>query len=553
MDFLVLFKKTQGTLRVDGRSLKWYRGAGASASAPDYEIPYQKIKSQAQTPAGSGKILLKLTISESNGSEGNQVLHFASEADRERVKTVIAEQIIKLGQGAPPLTVGSSSSSPQSQSTSLTRDEIESRIALLKANKDLAKLHKELVGGKLINEEEFWESRKQELLNQTWQTKQKRGASSILVNIQASGNEDTNVTYTVTPELIYSIFVQYPAVREAYEQNVPDKIPQSEFWKRYFTSQYFHRTRTAGATTSGQAPGAEGDDLFAKYDYADQDDAAPIPKKLKIGPSTPLLDLSTTAENVPETFGNEPDVTMRAGRQTAAMKLIRSFNRHSEIVVKNKRSEILSKDRSTVEAEPAKLQMNAEKFDELLLKETELEDLEIPEEPPRIPLQIKDPSKYFESQSSGNSTAHNGSSNGAYARQELRKLVSSWRPNLPAVAPSSKHSHEIVRQLNSSARKRKMKVVTSTNASFDSQFAELHAYACELLRHLWSALTMLAASGASVERVAKADRMMHALATHVQKMRVAIDGKVTGDGHGRAEMVSQRATFYARSDCGRSC
>jgi hypothetical protein len=66
-------------------------------------------------------------------------------------------------------------------------------------------------------------------------------------------------------------------VHKAYQENVPDKVSEKEFWIKYFSSQYFYRKRVAGGTGPSPSGGVEGGkgtgDLFEQYAAIDADGA----------------------------------------------------------------------------------------------------------------------------------------------------------------------------------------------------------------------------------------------------------------------------------------
>lgn len=52
----------------------------------------------------------------------------------------------------------------------------------------------------------------------------------------------------MTADIIESIFKTYPAVRKKHLEYVPHKMPESEFWTKFFQSHYFHRDRIHAGT-----------------------------------------------------------------------------------------------------------------------------------------------------------------------------------------------------------------------------------------------------------------------------------------------------------------
>jgi len=45
----------------------------------------------------------------------------------------------------------------------------------------------------------------------------------------------------VTPDVVYQVFSEFPAVKRAYEENVPEKLTEKEFWTAFYKSRYFYR------------------------------------------------------------------------------------------------------------------------------------------------------------------------------------------------------------------------------------------------------------------------------------------------------------------------
>lgn len=118
-------------------------------------------------------------------------------------------------------------------------------------------------------------------------------------------------------------------VKRAYDAFVPDKLSEGEFWKRYFQSRFFHRSR------SGRGANEPDDDIFDKALEEDEEETKSAPKRIKLDHINRLVDLSTTEEDHFEPF-TTPDSTMAAGKtkeSKEAMPLIRRFNRYAQRVL----------------------------------------------------------------------------------------------------------------------------------------------------------------------------------------------------------------------------
>lgn len=138
-------------------------------------------------------------------------------------------------------------------SAKLTPEEIKLRGSLLAKNKDLLKLHKELVFSNILSEEEFWEDRKGLLRTQEMILKQKKGASSALVSddLKPANTSASDVKYVLTPTIIQTIFEQHPILKKAFTELVscPEpKLAERDFWIEYFKSKFFNDTKSTGST-----------------------------------------------------------------------------------------------------------------------------------------------------------------------------------------------------------------------------------------------------------------------------------------------------------------
>jgi transcription initiation factor TFIIH subunit 1 len=186
----------------------------------------------------------------------------------------------------------------------------------------------------------------------------------------------------LTSDIIHSIFTQYPGVYAAFQDHVPDKLTEKEFWKKYFSSKYFHRNRVS------QSKQAQEQDIFSSY-MSLQDDTLPHPANLIFDLNTisPLVNLDMTEQDHGET-GNAPDSTMKAGRIKESLPMIRKFNRHSQLILRETTGNDSKEDR-------IKKQKLAHQSS-TIRNETVLDDLQTAEPIKYVQLNIKDPSKYFD-------------------------------------------------------------------------------------------------------------------------------------------------------------
>ncbi|VVA97892.1 unnamed protein product [Arabis nemorensis] len=137
----------------------------------------------------------------------------------------------------------SKKSAASTSSEQLSIEELELRFKLLRENSELQRLHKLLVGGKVLTDDEFWDTRKELLCNDSirkW--KQQVGLKNVMISgIKPSTDgqfsslwlfQTNKVTFNLTPEIIFQISAEKPAVRQAFRNYVPSKDSRD-----YFESQ----------------------------------------------------------------------------------------------------------------------------------------------------------------------------------------------------------------------------------------------------------------------------------------------------------------------------
>ncbi|KAF9331364.1 RNA polymerase II transcription factor B subunit 1 [Podila minutissima] len=405
----VLFKKKQGTVYLTNKRLAWVQ---QSALAPSVSIKHDDIKSLFVNAATADKVILKIVEIKPDVSHS---FYFSSESaskDRDEFKAGISS-ILSLrqqravngsatpsysgaapspgGGGSPVISDASAPGTPKAQAklVGMKRglngggppQELKTRFALLKQNKELAGLHRDLVMGKHVSEEEFWESRKHLLRNKIAMDGQQKGQSSAWLDLKPETGESNDVKYVMTPQVIHSVCQQYPSIKRAYDAYVPDKLSEAEFWKRYFQSRFFHRSR------SGRGANEPDDEIFDKALEEDEEETKSAPKRIKLDHINKLVDLSTTEEDHLESY-TSPESTMAAGRtkeSKEAMPLIRRFNRYAQRVLNS----------TTGPKKPTKddtFDMNG------VERAIVFEDLQEQQESSRIVLDIQDTRRYFESQ-----------------------------------------------------------------------------------------------------------------------------------------------------------
>lgn len=148
-------------------------------------------------------------------------------------------------------------------------------------------------------------------------------SGAFLADIKPQTDGCNGLKYNLTSDVIHCIFKTYPAVKRKHMENVPGKMPESEFWTKFFQSHYFHRDRLTAGTK----------DIFTECGKID--DQA-LKAAVQQGAGDPLLDLKKF-EDVPleEGFCSVAgDRNVVNSGNIVHQNMIKRFNQHSIMVLK---------------------------------------------------------------------------------------------------------------------------------------------------------------------------------------------------------------------------
>ena len=153
---------------------------------------------------GSGRSLLRLPT-----SAGPRLLEFRDEAERDTCTDAVLRA--QRGEALDP-----------------------TRAKRLQEDAELQALHRDLVGGGVVGEEEFW--RLHERHGGGKHRRQMAGFSSLLdAGLEKEVDQRTKrEKYILKPEIAQQILAERPSVRKAYLENVPEKMNEGQFWNKYF-------------------------------------------------------------------------------------------------------------------------------------------------------------------------------------------------------------------------------------------------------------------------------------------------------------------------------
>lgn len=296
----VKHKKGEGTLYVMNERIAFILQGSETVSVSHLytDIKMQKISSEFKT-----KVQLQLVFHDGSASTFQFIKPDRSEAmrDRDKVKDLLFKLLPKFQKKV--------------------NKELEEKNRILSENPALLQLYRDLVITQVITPEEFWSQHAPKYAPRNVNNNQNTGVpGNFLVNIKPEVDGCNSVKYNLNYETINCIFKTYPAVRKKHLEYVPNKMTESEFWKKFFESHYFHKDRiNLGAN-----------DIFsecAKYDEQE------LKKEVKTLDNNSLVNLNAIEDvDIAEGYGLSDDTTKT--HNLIHESIIKRFNQHSINVLK---------------------------------------------------------------------------------------------------------------------------------------------------------------------------------------------------------------------------
>ncbi|KAJ3508383.1 hypothetical protein NLJ89_g5788 [Agrocybe chaxingu] len=376
------------------------------------------------------------------------------------------------------------------------------------SNPELGALHRDLVMTGQITEAEFWDGREHLILAQAAAEGQKKGKPGQLVDPRPEAVEGGEIKIRITPQLVHDIFDEYPVVARAYSENVPNKLSEEQFWKRYFQSKLFNVHRASIRSSATQHVVKE-DPIF---------DKRPRNEHVEV-----FVDLAATLEDHEET-GNEKDITMQAGRQKAALPLIRKFNEHSERLLNSALGEVPP-------AKRRRLDHGEDAYSQI-----DLEDLHDAEASNGIVLEMQDRQRYFEARMSGGAAESSQPKLDPMAvLQETKANLQNWETRLTQLKIDRKSgdsaligmTKDVANRLDGRARK------NDIPDGLLRQMTSCQTAANEFLRQFWLATYPPPGEPPAVatpaQRAAKAAKMIGFISKTHEKVQALVQ---TAQQHG---------------------
>ncbi|XP_065201318.1 general transcription factor IIH subunit 1 [Planococcus citri] len=297
----VKHKKGEGTLYVMSERIAFILQGSetVSVSHPYTDIKVQKISSEFKT-----KVQLQLVFHDNSASTFQFIKPDRSEAMRDRDK--VKDELSKL--------------LPKFQKK--MNKELEEKNRILSENPALLQLYRDLVITQVISADEFWSQHAPKYAPRNTNNSQHTGVpGNFLVNIKPQVDGCNSVKYNLNYETINCIFKTYPAVRKKHLEYVPNKMSESEFWKKFFESHYFHKDRINMGSN----------DIFSECAKFDEQE---LKKELKTLDNDSLVNLNSMEDvDMDEGYGLSNDDFIKTSNLIHE-SIIKRFNQHSINVLK---------------------------------------------------------------------------------------------------------------------------------------------------------------------------------------------------------------------------
>lgn len=496
-------------------------------SAMKLNVDFQSIKGHKFNKVdGSKPAPPLLNLSKDSDKGGGYMFEFDNVANRDLGRDFVARVLGKHQGTVPPRpNVPPENSVASTGPEQLSAAEMERRMKLLREDSELQKLHKKFVLGNILQESEFWATRKNLLDDEANKASKQRPGfkSAMLADVRPSADGRTNkVTFNLTTEIIHQIFAEKPAVHRAFLDFVPKKMSEKDFWTKYCRAEYLLRTRN---TAAAAAEAAEDEELAV---FLKNDDILAKEAKFKIKHVDPTLDMEADAgddyihlldhgilrDGSKETVDTDSDLARRT--------LSQDLNRHAAVVLEGRSSDVELTDTKTVaealamsKKEPPSSSIADDANHERLVKVarmTEIEDLQAPRSLPYASLCIKDPREYFDSQQANALRALGGSNDGRKSRscslstddafRHLMDQISSVKVNgLNCPVVQSDVTLKVLNELNEGiSRSRRLNLKNPQESLLGrlphhtrDELMDHWTAIQELLRHFWSSYPITSA------------------------------------------------------------
>lgn len=377
------YKKADGTisLRQKPSTVVWTPSTG---SAP-VSISVADITNLQKSPATSAKASVKIVVQPQGKPEPeNFVLTFTSTSsakdDQAKLVDLLKDIIASIKSGPAPAsaadttrgdgqpaafaianalgaTINTNSSDERYADSRLITDTNLQR-SLLNANPELQRRFQESYRGKPDSittsqfSTQFWSTRLHLLRAHAAEKNQQHGVYNVLPEVKLKRVND-QMRLEITKEQIQLIFNQHPLVKRAYDDLVPQKFNEMQFWSNFVNSRLIKKLKGEKIN--------ESDSTVPELDrYMNFDEEAEKTRQFVLSHVPRFIDLEGNEQNHSQKKGNAPDISMRP-QSHDKVPILKAINSLSKTMM----SEVRAADGEA----HAPAGMDESKFNELRLRD----------------------------------------------------------------------------------------------------------------------------------------------------------------------------------------
>lgn len=442
------YTKQDGTLQYDTtkQAVTWL--ATASGTVPPLSIALADITNLQQTPADKPKVALRIVVQPSTASTPeNHTFNFTSKAAARDEQIAITDALrnaisaIKAGnvtQAADGPSVPGTPAGGEGQSASMAmasavrstsrataaaeawyddqklRTNAELQQSLLRSDNALRERFEQSLREKpdtISNGQfalQFWSARIHLLRAHAIERSQTQGTYNVLAEVKPK-IVDGVTRLNLSKEQIQLIFTQHPLVKQVYNEVVPGKLSEMEFWARFFVSKLFKKLKGERITDNDST-----DTVLDEYLNMDEDTMRR--NQLAEAHIPHFMDLEGNEQNHSQRKGNRADFDMRPNTNER-VPILRALNNMSEKMMMN----VAPSDTGLFA--PAGV-------DEETFNQIRLSDLQDDDEEDRVVLHIADQRKLFGVDSGANHQQHVSVEAQLYAKADPTQVLSSLAADL---------------------------------------------------------------------------------------------------------------------------
>jgi transcription initiation factor TFIIH subunit 1 len=438
---LTLYKKQEGVLAIskDRKSVSWSPSSPPNAS-PTLVITADTMTNLQQTPETSAKVMLKIFAQAKGQTEPvAHVFNFISprdariEANAVKDALTTAIQNVKAESNVPAAQAGGSSaamaianaiSGPKTgnvwEDDNRLKSDFGLQESLMREDPSLRKTFLEAQKTKpesISNTQftsQFWSSRVHLLRAHAITKSQSRASYNVLSSLK---REEGGTKMSLTQEHVRLIFAQYPLMSRVYDEVVPKKYNEIEFWSKFFQSRLYTKLR-------GERINNERDPADRVLDqYLDAPELTGLRQSAQAMHVPRIIDLEGNEEHHSQRQGNKPEMDLRPQALNKA-PIIQTLNALSEKLMEH----VLPSD-----VDPSKpIGMDEETYNNIRLR-----DLQNDPEQHRTILKIRDQSQFFSNEGSGKGKIDDAGLSKINASMAIKKVCANITKSFPQAGAGS--------------------------------------------------------------------------------------------------------------------